>query len=247
MYALLSLLSILSTWLYLGFSVRPDSSKKTFLLYVSVNALGTFTHIWFFFLLFAQGTCQLLLFPHRRLKRFLAAFALSLVPYAVLWLPTFLRQFSKSGELGAWLTRPGIQDIGSVLFLYGGAVWLMVPVLFYVWWRQRDRSRQVVESVRANKMVLPLLLLISLGVPLLISQFKPVFYTRFTIVGLHLYALTAGAAISALIGKARIQKSLVLLTAVTASAMLIGWVQPSPCDSRQTANICCNTPGKATL
>ena len=234
MYALLSLLSILSTWLYLGFSVRPDNSKKTFLLYISVNALGTFTHIWFFFLLFAQGTCQLLLFPHRRLKRFLAAITLSLVPYAVLWLPAFLSQFSKSGELGAWLTRPGIQDIGSVLLAYGGAVWLMVPVLLYVWWRRRDRSGQVVESVRAN-VVLLLLLLISLGVPLLISQFKPVFYTRFTIVGLHLYALAAGAAISALIGKAKIQQMLVILVAVTASAMVIDSFQPSPCDSRRTA------------
>ena len=41
MYALLSLLSILSTWLYLQFSVKPNDSRLLFALYIVVNILGT--------------------------------------------------------------------------------------------------------------------------------------------------------------------------------------------------------------
>src|ERR1041384_2090597 len=67
MYALLSLLSILSTWLYLQFSLKPDNSRLLFVAYVLVNALGTFTHIAFFFLLFAQIVFHLLFYRWRRI------------------------------------------------------------------------------------------------------------------------------------------------------------------------------------
>src|SRR4030095_12017702 len=53
MYALLSLLSILSTWLYVRFLIKGRNSFGPMALYVVVNVLGTFTHIGFFFILFA--------------------------------------------------------------------------------------------------------------------------------------------------------------------------------------------------
>jgi uncharacterized membrane protein len=80
MYSLLSLLAILSTWLYLPFTKRGRASHLILVLYVAVNILGTFTHIAFFFLLFAQIVSQVLFYRRLQLQRFLVALALSLLP-----------------------------------------------------------------------------------------------------------------------------------------------------------------------
>ena len=61
MYSLLSFLSILSTWLYLQFLIKPSDSRLRFALYVFVNIVGTFTHIAIFFPLFAQIVRHLLI------------------------------------------------------------------------------------------------------------------------------------------------------------------------------------------
>jgi mannosyltransferase len=106
MYSLLSLLSILSTWLYLQFSIKPRDSRLLFALYIIVNVLGTFTHVAFFFLLFAQLVVYLLFYRDVRIKRFMLASALSLLPYLFLWAPTLLGQIANSGEGVAWVKKP---------------------------------------------------------------------------------------------------------------------------------------------
>ena len=55
MYSLLSLISILSTQLYWTLFVEGKRSRGRLALFALVNALGTMTHIWFFFVLFAEG------------------------------------------------------------------------------------------------------------------------------------------------------------------------------------------------
>ena len=192
MYSLLSLLSILSTWLYLHFSIKRRDSALPFALYVAVNVLGTFTHVAFFFLLFGQIVFHLLFYRRIRMKRFVIAIVLSLVPYLFLWAPILLGQVANSGEGLAWVQKPGLSSVGELLLLYGGAFWLLVPVLLYLWWRTGFESLRRFSKLSIKS--LPLwLLTITILTPLLISQWKPIFNSRLAIVGLPLFALTVGA------------------------------------------------------
>ncbi len=230
MYALLSLLSILSTWLYLQFSIKPRDSRFLFALYVVVNVLGTLTHIAFLFLLFGQIVVHLLLYRHERMKRFALAIVLSLLPYLFLWSPILLGQISISREGAAWVKKPGLSMLGDLLFNYGGAFWLVLPVLLYVRWRSRSDSSG--ESSKQKLTSLPLwLLTITLLTPILISEVKPIFNSRLAIVGLHLFALAVGV----LTGRSA---SLLLpLAVIVLTITFITVVHPAsaPCDNRQMA------------
>ncbi len=230
MYSLLSLLSILSTWLYLQFSVKPRDSNVQFVLYILVNILGTFTQVAFFFLLFGQVVFHLLFSRHLRMKRFVVAIVLSLVPYTLLWSPVLLDQINNSGEGLAWLMKPGFASVGELLLLYGGAFWLLVPVLLYIWWRTGFESLRRFTKPGINS--LPLwLLAITILTPLLISQVKPIFNSRFAILGLHLFALTIGAIIG---NRANyfLPVELILLTAIGLFFLHPG---SSNCDNRAIA------------
>src|SRR4029079_15476455 len=85
MYALLALLSVISSWLYQRLSNHPQATRVTFLLYVIVNVLGTFTHVGFFFVLMGQAIFQFIIKRWEGLQLFLVALCLSVLPYAVLW------------------------------------------------------------------------------------------------------------------------------------------------------------------
>jgi len=230
MYSLLSLLAILSTWLYLQFSTKPRDSRLLFALYIAVNILGTFTHIAFFFLLFAQIVVHLLFYRRIRMKRFVLAMVLSLVPYLFLWAPILLGQIANSREGAAWVQKPGFSMLGDLLLQFGGAFWLVVPVLLYLRWRTGfkslgSRSKLLITS-------LPLwLLAVTLLTPLLISEVKPIFNSRLAIVGLHLFALTVGAFVGRganyLLPIAVIALTIVFLTVVHPASAL--------CDNREMA------------
>ncbi|HLO00348.1 MAG TPA: glycosyltransferase family 39 protein [Pyrinomonadaceae bacterium] len=231
MYALLSLLSILSTWLYLQFSIKPRDSRLLFAFYVAVNVLGTFTHIAFFFLLFAQIVVQLLFYRQIRIKRFGLAIVLSLVPYLFLWAPILLRQLAISREGIAWVKKPGLSLLPDLLLQFGGAFWLVIPILLYVWWRSGRQSFSSFSKLRITS--LPLwLLAITLLTPLLISEIKPIFNSRLAIVGLHLFTLT----ISALIGKATNYFLSLLVILFTLFAVLLPHPTTSSCDDRGMAS-----------
>ncbi len=230
MYALLSLLSILSTWLYLQFSIKPRDSRLFFALYIAVNILGTFTHIAFFFLLFGQIVFHLLFYRHRRMKRFVIAMALSLIPYLFLWAPILLGQIANSGEGTAWVKKPGFSMLADLLLQYGGAFWLVVPVLLYLRWRTGFKSSGGSSKLLVTS--LPLwLLAITILTPLLISEFKPIFNSRLAIVGLHLFALTIGAFTG------RGANYLLPLAVIVLSVIFLTVVHPAsaPCDNRQMA------------
>ncbi|MCM3900329.1 MAG: glycosyltransferase family 39 protein [Pyrinomonadaceae bacterium] len=230
MYSLLSLLSVLSTWLYLQFSIKPRDSRLYFALYILVNILGTFTHIAFFFLLFAQIVCHLLFYRHVRMTRFVVAMGLSLIPYMFLWAPVLLDQIAHSGEGLAWVKRPSLSMMGDLFLLYGGAFWLVLPVLLFLWWRSGFASWRQFSKI--HLISLPLwLLAITLSTPLLISIAKPIFNSRLAIVGLPLFALTIGA----LIGRRTnylLPSALVVFTVV---AMIVVHPASSSCDNRAMA------------
>ena len=227
MYSLLSMLAILSTWLFLQFSIKPRDSRLLISLYIAVNILGTFTHIAFFFVIFSQFACQFFLFRQNRFKTFVAAVILSLLPYLFLWAPVLLRQIGNSAEGLAWLKKPGISRIAELLLVYGGALWLLIPAIVFIAWRRGF------PLLRERLLSLPLwLFAFTLLTPLLISQFKPIFNSRFAIVGLHLFALIIGA----LVGPARAYLlcfALILLNALTLSVMHSA---SETCDTRTTAD-----------
>ena len=228
MYALLSLLSILSTWLYLQFSVKPDNSRLLFVLYVLVNALGTFTHIAFFFVLFAQIVFHVFFYRRTRIIAFAVAFVLSLIPYTFLWAPVLIRQMSKSAEGIAWVSKPDLPMLAEFVFLYGGVLWLLIPVLLYLWWR--DKSSERFSQLRETSFPLWLLVLTILT-PLLISLAKPIFNSRLAIVGVHLFALTIGAVVGT-----RANKFLaLLLVGLTAIGLIVLHPGVTNCDNRATA------------
>jgi uncharacterized membrane protein len=238
MYALLSLLAILSTWLYLQFSIKPRDSRLLFALYIVVNVLGTFTHIAFFFLLFGQIVFHLLFYRHTRMMRFVIAMGLSLVPYMFFWAPILLGQIANSREGIAWVKKPGLSMLADLFLNFGGAFWLVVPVLLYVWWRTGFHSLRRFSKLSIT--TLPLwLLAVTLLTPLLISEIKPIFNSRLAIVGLHLFALT----IAALIGRASNYLLPLLLVLLTAFAIFFHHPGSAICDNQgiatylsQTAN-----------
>jgi uncharacterized membrane protein len=230
MYALLSLLSVLSTWLYLQFSIKSRASRLFFALYVLVNILGTFTHIAFFFVLFGQIVCQLLFYRRVRMMRFSFAMGLSLIPYLLLWAPVLLDQIAHSREGLAWVKRPNLSMMGDLLLLYGGAFWLVLPVLLYLWWRSGFASWRQFSKIHIVS--LPLwLLAITLLTPLLISLAKPIFNSRLAIVGLPLFAITIGA----LIGRKTNYLLPLALVAFTVVAMIVVHPSSSRCDNRAMA------------
>jgi len=230
MYALLSLLSILSTWLYLQFAVKLHDSRLRLVLYIVVSILGTFTHIAFFFVLFAQIVFHLLFFRRIRTIRFAAAVLVSLLPYTFLWAPVLIRQLSQSNEGIAWVSKPDLYMGAELILLYGGVLWLLIPVLLYLWWRSGCEPLSQFSQLRVTS--LPLwLLAIAILTPLLISHAKPIFNARLAIIGLHLFALTVGAIVGTKTHHF-LALSLVLLTALGLTAF---HPPDATCDNRSMA------------
>ena len=232
MYTLLSLLSILSTALYWLCFVE-GSSKRNLLWLILVNSLGSFTHVWFFFVLFAEGL-HFIIFVKREWLRFATAYVAALVPYALLWLPDFLRQMKKSQEAVAWLTKPDAAEIGSTLFMYTGALLIFLPFLIFEFVRRRPSLPKWTPDIF-------FLLAAALLVPFALSYAKPVFYSRFTIVGLHLFAIVAAACAARIVN----WQFPVMLCALAAAWTIYGAVSPQTCDARWTANYLTRQAGPA--
>jgi hypothetical protein len=111
--------------------------------------------------------------------------------------------------------------------VYGGALWLLTPALLFIWWKNGFQSFRQLQRLR-----LPICLFaITVLTPLVISQFKPIFNSRFAIVGLPLFALIIGG----VIGSTRTYLlcfTLILLNALTLSVMHSA---SDTCDTRTTA------------
>ena len=233
MYALLSMLSVLSTWLYLQFLLRKRLTLRRLALYAVVNMLGTFTHIAFFFVLFGQIVLYLLINWRVQTKRFVIAIALSVTPYFIFWGPILWQQIGNSGEGLAWVKKPGLSMMGDLIFLYGGVFWLVLPVLLILFWRRRFKFW---TELRRSSVPLALCAL-TLTIPLLISVVKPVFNPRLAIIGLHLFALT----VVTFLGRfANFALSSALIV-ITACFMILVRPASQACDNRGLANYLATT------
>lgn len=238
MYSLLALLSVLSIHRFLRLC-RDDARPFDLLTWAAVNAIGALTHVWFFFLLFAQAVAMAVLIPPRRWLRPGGAFLLSLIPYSVIWLPTLLRQLSRSGETAAWLGRPSAGDLGSVALMYGGALWVVLPLAMPAIWRKVRAGAPPVETTGApgagTTRIAALLLVVTLAVPFSISFVKPVFYSRFAIVALPVFVLLTADLLWRFLTPRASRHAALLMLLIMCGFEAARRLTPDECSSRWTA------------
>ena len=212
MYSLLLLLSVISCCLFLHIFVERRDSKWMRIAYVLGNALGTFTHYWFFFLLFGQGIALLATKARKQIVLFSLFGTASVIPFSVLWLPNFLHQLK--GTPSAWISEilPGVFEAIYQTFgaYYGGReafVLLAVIVLSSLiavrsahsnslQWKKLRFSIQapplhdIAECVKTPLVVSLLIIFItSVGTPFVLSYIRPMFFARYTVVALLPFTL----------------------------------------------------------
>jgi mannosyltransferase len=220
MYALLGLVSAVSMLGFLRLSRREKVRTADWAIYIAANIAGSFTHVWFFFLLFAQGIAHAAISRTGRIVRMTLMMALSLAPYAILWLPTLLRQIRRSEAALAWAPRPGVVDLAETAAFLGGIFLLAAP---FLWPWRKNVSTIILQPA--------LVALLTIAVPFAISFWKPLFWPRFTIVALPAFCLTvAGFAPST----SRYRLEAGIMGASCALALILSFYA-SKCDSRSAA------------
>jgi hypothetical protein len=148
-----------------------------------------------------------------------------MVPYAVLWLPTLFRQLGKSSEAAAWLHTPTLAELAGVFFLYSAVA--ILPL-----------AGSVLQAVMRRARPFPwassfaLMLVAALAAPFALSYVKPVFYSRFTIVGVHLFAL----AVAGCVARVSSWQVPALVCAIVLAYYGHLAAQPKMCDARMTAD-----------
>lgn len=225
MYSLLMLLQLLSLLLWWRISEEKGGSW----LFFCINVLGSFTHIWFFFHMAALFAVSLLDPAHPRRRVVLLSLPLALLPYAALWGPTLLQQLRLSSEAGAWLPRPGLGDLMETLLLQ---LVLAIPALAAIglyWIVQRKLPPWPKQAS-----LLALWMVLFLGIPFALSWLKPIYYQRFTIGALPVFALLAAFCLPQ---TQRVFQSAVLvaITVFIACFSVFQYRNPSVCSSRWSA------------
>lgn len=186
MYTLLGLLGILSTLFFLRLFLIKTNSKKDLFLYIVVNILGTFTHFWFVFIILSQVVSHILLFSRVLIKKFLAAIFISVAPFLVLWSPILL--FHLNSGSTSWISelgKPGIEHLTYTLAdFYGGgklASLVYVASLTLILFKVKGLKIKFQKISTLKEFILQkqslaflIFLFVSLLVPLIISQVKPI-------------------------------------------------------------------------
>jgi Dolichyl-phosphate-mannose-protein mannosyltransferase len=215
MYSLLGLLAALSTWLFFRVASASRNSRWDWVLYTAVNTLGAFTQVWFAFLLIAQFICHCT-FSRRSTLRLLASISVAGGCFCFTWGPSFLHQL-RNGSTN-WIPALDLWSFtGFLLEFYGGekigVAFLIGCGLLLIAGRGATHAMPGAES-RRGKMALLLIFGICIGVALLISLFKPVYWPgRYTIVALPALAVLLGWELAEAV-------SVRLATAAALSAML---------------------------
>lgn len=187
MYSLLGFLAGASTLLFFRSFWNPESRRRDWLAYVLVNIAGSFTHVWFVFLLCVQFLAHLALFRRSTLRRFFAALCLSGLPFILLW-ARFLPEQMNNRTPG-WMERPDLWSLpGAFLEFYGGTriggLFLLACLLLALV-KDRSHSPTVAAEQRHQQLALLILAVLSVALPLLVSLFKPIYWPgRYTIIAL---------------------------------------------------------------
>ncbi len=239
-YALAGFLASLSTALYLGFAAptksdshlsQPGSPRSLVTVwtgFIVVNALGTLTHYWFFLLLVAEGVGVLLFAEPTARRRMIGALGASVLPFAFLWAPVLLQQMQGSptawiGGIGAWwlviaplLLAIGQQDRELGLLFY--SMFLISCVV------RTEPQRGVIRRGELKLLLSDRRLALTAVVPFVvmvlafaISQVRPFYQARYSIVAIPALALFLGLVLSKLGDRRLIMGFVVALALGTAT------------------------------
>jgi hypothetical protein len=243
MYALLGFLSALSTLLFAKVFLQDNQSRLIFWGCVVFNALGMFTQIWFSFLLASQlFTYVVLFYPKNRVKFFALQF-FSYVPFAISWTPILLVQLKNNAT--AWIGRPGLADIATVLLgFYGERIaivfYLTITVLLFLSfniWSKEQRSKTF-ESFKlyirsTSTLIFVLIFAFSILIPFLVGQFKPIFgQTRFTIIALPAFVLILAPLLYKFLNRTVLTVFCVCLLCLVSFAFVRFQNRTEPCSDR---------------
>jgi len=194
-YSLLGLIAALSTlWFVRAFSNRT-ASKSALAAFVLTNIAGTFTHVWFAFLLAAEGLCGLIFF-RRSAGRLTAALAASVAPFVLLWGGALRIQLANGAS--DWISPLTLwSPVGSLLEFFGGWPVGAIVVAGLIAVAMVTDSRRHRPGLRPMPWLLTLFV-ITIAVPLLVSVWKPVYWPgRYTIIALPALALWLSLALTA--------------------------------------------------
>jgi mannosyltransferase len=198
MYALLGLLVIVSTFCLFKLVRERSGLLGWGIAYVGVNATGTLTHYWFFFVLIAQAVAALVLASRSGRARVWLSILLSMLPFTAFWSPVFLVQLQN--ESTYWFPRVGMAralwDTCCDFFgSRGAALILLAAGVSVAIGGTRLKAAGVFMGLRKDKTLLALatMLAVSVFVPLGISTFKPIYCAgRYMMVALPVACLLLG-------------------------------------------------------
>jgi hypothetical protein len=187
MYSLLGFLAGLSTLLFFRSFWNTDYRRRDLLAYVLVNIAGSFTHVWFVFLPFAQFVCHLAFFPRSTFRRFFACLCFSGLPFLLLW-ARFLPEQINNGATN-WMPRLHLWAFpGAFLEFYGGrrigALFSLICLLLLSE-KEWGNSQSLTAEQTRKQLGLLTILVLSVAIPMFVSLFKPIYYPgRYTIIAL---------------------------------------------------------------
>ena len=248
MYSLLGFFSVLSLFLFARYFIQTDQRRFVFWAFVSINALGALTHIWFFFLIAAEILAYLILIYPKSRSAAVRILLLSLAPFVVLWLPVLLAQMRNNPIV--WLQNPGFSELLTILLgFYGERIALVVyPVAallvilsLHIWSRAQRRENLInLKQFLADKRTLAFALIFwsAILIPFLISQFKPVFgQTRYAIVALPAFVLLLASLLSRFVKTAWLVVFCVLMLGFVGFAFVRYHNRTEPCSDRNMTAI----------
>ncbi|MBI5280212.1 MAG: glycosyltransferase family 39 protein [Candidatus Solibacter usitatus] len=197
---------------------RPEARGPALGL-AAIVAAGLMTHNWFIFVLpaLASGGVALLL-----------PLAAGGAVYGAVWGDAAMAQLGGRAQHLAWLKRPGWENLFEVAITH---VWILAVVspLLLALVAVRRRSRERVELGWKGALAAAA---VSLALPLAVSQWKPVFNARFTVIIAPWLAL-ALAGVVARAGRA----GLALLLGAGCAWAVLDPLLAGPCNSRTAAQV----------
>jgi hypothetical protein len=227
MYTLLEFFCVATMWFAAPVVREPFRWNRQAALAFCV-ACGALTHNWYLFFLCGIAAWAAVLWG-RACWKLLPGLVAGAVLFSLVWWQGALSQLSASAGQLAWLKKPGwtnLFDTGlahGVLFLYALPCLLIAAGILRKAKQAELPGSQLALASAAG-------LFVSVGLPFLISQWKPVFNPRFTVIAAPFLALLVAVPVSRL---GRAGCAILLL----AAALWAGreWKQVERCNSRSAA------------
>lgn len=195
-YAMLSFLSLLATAALLRIAI--DKTRVSFwcIAYCAIAVVGLFTHYWFCFVLLAHGLSALAIIrPRAVLLSYLFAAALSVVPFAIFWLPVL--KFQIATNSANYIPRSTLFTlIGTIGDFYGAkkALLLFGSLLLATLFGSNKPLSRIWNSTPLR--LLAIAAFSMLLCPWALSVFRPLFLSKTAIIALPTLTLVLAAIVT---------------------------------------------------